>query len=95
VGAEWLVVATVAAVIYVRNYVQAAKGGGVRAELRPDRLAAGVSCYVAQIGGALVLILGYVAGLYVAAVGLIVLFAVVISGAWLLLLAVHVDRSRE
>jgi hypothetical protein len=95
VGTEWLVVATVAAAIYVRNYVEAAKGGGIRAELRPDRLAAGVSCYVAQIGGAFVLILGYVAGLYVAAVGLIVLFALVISGAWLLLVAVHVDRSRE
>jgi hypothetical protein len=95
VGSEWLVVATVAAVIYVRNYVEAAKGGGIRAELRPDRLAAGVSCYVAQIGGAFVLILGYVAGLYVAAVGLIVLFALVISGAWLLLVAVHVDRSRQ
>jgi hypothetical protein len=95
VGTEWLVVATVAAVIYVRNYVQAAKGGGIKAELRPDRLTAGVSCYVAQIGGAVVLILGYVAGLYVAAVGLVVLFALVISGAWLLLVAVHQDRLRQ
>ena len=95
VGTEWLVVATVAALSYVRLYVLAARRGGIRAELRPDRLAAGVSCYVAQIGGALVLILGYVAGLYVAAVGLIVLFAVMISGAWLLLVAVHLDRSRE
>jgi hypothetical protein len=95
VGTEWFVVATVAAVIYVGNYVQAARGGGLRAELRPDRLAAGVTCYVAQIGGAVVLILGYVAGLYVAAVGLIVLFALVISGAWLLLVAVHEDTSRD
>jgi hypothetical protein len=95
VGTEWFVVATVAAAIYVRNYVQAAKGGGITAELRPDRLIGGVSCYVAQIVGAVVLTLGYVAGLYVAAVGLIALFALVISGAWLLLVAVNEDRSRQ
>src|SRR5262249_36106977 len=75
VGTEWLVVAAVAALIYVRTYVQAAKRGGMKAELRPDRLAGGVTCYGAQIVGAVVLILGSVAGLYVAAVGLIVLFA--------------------
>jgi hypothetical protein len=95
VGAEWFVVATVAATIYVGNYVQAAKRGGMKAELRPDRLAVGVTCYVTQAGGAVVLILGYVAGLYVAAVGLVVLFALVISGAWLLLLALHQDRLRQ
>jgi hypothetical protein len=95
VGTEWFVVATVAATIYVGNYVQAAKRGGMKAELRPDRLAVGVTCYVAQAGGAVVLILGYVAGLYVAAVGLVVLFALVISGAWLLLLALHQDRLRQ
>jgi hypothetical protein len=95
VGTEWFVVATVALLIYVRNYVQAAKRGGIKSELRPDRLAVGVTCYVTQAGGALVLILGYVEGLYVAAVGLIVLFSLVISGAWLLLLALHQDRSRQ
>ena len=95
VGAEWLVVATLAALIYVRNYVQAAKSGGVQAELRPDRLAGGVTCYVAQLVGAVVLILGDIAGLYVAAVALIVWFALLISGAWLLLVVVHEDRSRQ
>jgi hypothetical protein len=95
VGSEWFVVATVAAVIYVANYVQAAKRGGSKAALRPDRLAGGVICYMAQIVGAVVLILGDVAGLYVAAVGLIVWFALLISGAWLLLVAVHEERSHE
>jgi hypothetical protein len=93
VGAEWLVLATAALVIYVHNYVRAAKRGGRKAEMRPDRLVAGVTCYVAEIAGAVVLILGYVAGLYVAAVGLIISFAVSISGAWLLLVAVQKDRS--
>jgi hypothetical protein len=95
VGTEWLVVATAAAVIYVHNYVQAAKQGGSKATLRPDRLAGGVTCYVAEIVGAVVLILDYVAGLYVAAVGLIISLALLISGAWLLLVAVHEDRSLQ
>jgi hypothetical protein len=95
VGAEWLVLATVAAVSYAHNYVQAARVGGSKADLRPDRLAGGGACYVAQIVGAVLLILGHVAGLYVAAVGLILLFAFMISGAWLLLVAVHEDRSHQ
>jgi hypothetical protein len=95
VGAEWFVVATVTAMSYVHNYVQAARMGGSKADLRPERLAGGVTCYVAEMVGAVVLIFGHVAGLYVAAVGLIVLFAFMISGAWLLLVAVHEDRSRQ
>ena len=95
VGTEWLVVATVAGLSYVHNYVQAARMGGIKAELRPDRFAGGTTCYVAQMVGAVVLILGHVAGLYVAAVGLIALFAFMISGAWLLLVAVHDDRSPQ
>ena len=95
VGTEWFVVATVAALSYVHNYVQAARKGGSKADLRPYRLGGGTTCYVAQIVGAVLLFLGRVAGLYVAAVGLIILFAFVISGAWLLLVAVHEDRSGQ
>jgi hypothetical protein len=95
VDAEWFVVATVAAMSYVHNYVQAARRGGSKAELRPYRLAGGTTCYVAEVVGAVLLVFGYLAGLYVAAVGLIALFGFVISGAWLLLVAVHDDRSRQ
>jgi hypothetical protein len=45
--------------------------------------------------GAVFLILGYIAGLYVAAFGLIISFAVLISGAWLLLVAVQEDKSLQ
>jgi hypothetical protein len=95
VGTEWLVVATAAVVIYVHNYVQAAKRGGSKDVLRPDRLVGSVTCYAAEIVGAAVLILGHVAGLYIAAVGLATSFALLISGSWLLLLAVQEDRSQQ
>ena len=38
VGTEWLVVATVAAVSYVHNYVQAARRGGIRRIFVPTGL---------------------------------------------------------
>jgi hypothetical protein len=95
VGTEWLVIATVAAALYIFNYVRVAKMGGSKAARRPDRFAGGVTCFGAEIVGAVVLILGYVAGLYIAAVGLIVYFAFLISGAWLLLVAVQEDRTLQ
>lgn len=63
--------------------------------VRPHLAPGGITCYAAQLVGAVVLILGYVAGLYIAVVGLIILFAFMISGAWLLLLAVHEDTSHQ
>jgi modulator of FtsH protease len=94
VGTEWFVVATGTLVIYVYHYVQAARRGSSKAQRRPDRLVVGVTSYFAQIVGAFVLILGYVAGLYLAAIGLIVTFAVLISGSWLLLVNVEVEEDR-
>jgi hypothetical protein len=87
VGTEWLVVATAGLSIFVHVYLQAIKRGGSNAELRPDRLVLATTCFTAQIVGGVVLILGYVAGLYVAAVGLIISFALLMHGAWLLLVA--------
>jgi hypothetical protein len=55
VGAEWFVVATVVAVIYVRNYALAARTGVSRGELRPARLAGSTTCFVAEMVGAAVL----------------------------------------
>jgi hypothetical protein len=95
VGTEWLVVATVATVSYLHNYAQAARRGGSKADLRPYRLAGAVTCFAAEAVGAVVLIFGHIGGLYVAAVGFILLFAFMISGAWLLLVAVHDDRLRQ
>ena len=58
------------------------------------RLAGGTGCYIAQVVGSALLIAGYVAGLYVAAVAMVVFFAFMISGAWLLLVGVHQDEQR-
>jgi hypothetical protein len=57
--------------------------------LSVGRFIAGTSCYVAQILGSVLLISGYVAGLYVASVAMVLSFAFFISGAWLLITGIH------
>ena len=53
----------------------------------------GTLCYLAEVIAAICLILGYEAGLYIAAVGIVVLFAFLISGAWLLVIGVYEDQT--
>ncbi|TPK55952.1 hypothetical protein FJ546_28545 [Mesorhizobium sp. B2-4-19] len=62
----------------------AIKAGMTSIGLTGPRLAGGTMCYLAEVAGAIFLILGRGVGLYIAALGTIVLFAFLISGAWLL-----------
>jgi len=59
------------------------------------RLGGGTICYLAEVIGGMLLILGYSLGLYVAAVGIVVLFAFLISGAWLLMVGIYEDRVKK
>ena len=62
--------------------------------LSMPRLAGGTTCYVAEVIGAIFLILGYSAGLYIAAIAISILFAFLISGAWLLMIGIYEDRAK-
>ena len=61
--------------------------------LNLGRFIAGTSCYIAQIIGSVLLISGYVAGLYVASVAMVLSFAFFISGAWLLITGIQDDEA--
>lgn len=89
VGAEWFATAGIAAIIYVNGYVRAIRSGHSAVGLGVGRLVFGTSMYGAELVGAVVLMLGHVAGLYVAAVAMTALIAFMISGAWLLVAGVH------
>jgi hypothetical protein len=95
VGIEWLTISSIATVIHVNGYVQAIKRGESSVGLRPNRLVVGTTLYIGEIIGAIILILGHIAGLYVAAVSLISLLAFMVTGAWLLLMGVYVERSEQ
>ena len=93
-GFEWLVLWLIATIIFIRGYVIAIRSGMSSIGLKVPRLAGGTICYLAEVISAIFLILGYSSGLYIAAVGIIVLFAFLISGAWLLMIGIYEDRAK-
>jgi hypothetical protein len=93
-GYEWLVLWLIATVIFIRGYVIAIRAGMSFIGLNVPRLAGGTICYLAEVISAIFLILGYSSGLYIAAVAIIVLFAFLISGAWLLMIGIYHDRTK-
>jgi hypothetical protein len=93
-GVEWLILWLIATFIFIRGYVVAIRAGTSTIGLNMPRLAGGTLCYVAEVISAICLILGYSSGLYIAAVAIIVLFAFLISGAWLLMIGIYEDRAK-
>jgi hypothetical protein len=57
-----------------------------------DRCIVGTACYVAQMLGSILLISGYVAGLYVASVAMVLSFAFFISAPWLPITGIHENQ---
>jgi hypothetical protein len=93
-GVEWLVLWLIATAIFIRGYVVAIKKGMSSIGLTASRLAGGTACYLAEVISAILLIRGCSSGLYIAAVAVIVLFAFLISGAWLLMIGIYEDQAR-
>jgi hypothetical protein len=92
-GLEWLFLWVIATVIFVSGYVRAIRAGMSSIGLDPPRLAGGTICYLAEVTGAVLLILGYSAGLYIAAIATVVLFVFLISGAWLLIIGIYEEPT--
>jgi len=88
VGIEWLAVSGPAAFVYVNGYIKAVKEGGTRSQLSIARTMFGSACYLAQIIGAILLMLGHAGGLYLSATGMMLMFASLISGTWILLVGI-------
>jgi hypothetical protein len=92
-GLEWLVLWLIATVIFIRGYVIAIRSGMSSIGLTAPRLAGGTLCHLAEVVGAIFLILGLSTGLLIAAIAMMVLFAFLISGAWLLMIGSYADRA--
>lgn len=94
-GLEWLILWLIATVIFIRGYVIAIRSGMSSIGLNMPRLAGGTLCYLAEVIGAIFLLLGDCVGVYIAAIAIIILFAFLISGAWLLMIGIFEDRSKR
>ena len=94
-GFEWLFLWLVAMFIFVRGYVVALRAGMSSIGLTAPRLGGGTLCYLAEVIGAAFLVFGNSAGLTIAAIATIALFAFLISGAWLLIIGVYEDQTKR
>jgi|HubBroStandDraft_1064217.scaffolds.fasta_scaffold08107_4 hypothetical protein len=95
IGVEWLVVTLVPTITYIRVYVQATKIGRSSVGLSITRFIVGTSCYLVQIAGSILLIAGYIAGLYLASAAMVLSFSFFISAAWLLITGIHDDQDQS
>ena len=93
-GFEWLILWLIATVVFIRGYAIAIRSGMSTIGLNTPRLAGGTICYLAEVIGAIFLICGYSSGLYIAAIAIIVLFAFLISGAWLLMIGIYEAKTK-
>jgi len=93
-GVQWLVLWFIATVIFIRGYMIAIRSGMSSIGLNAPRLAGGTICYLAEIVGSILLIMERSSGLYIAAVAIVILFAFLISGAWLLMIGIYEDRTK-
>lgn len=94
-GVEWLILWLVATIVFIRGYVIAIRSGMSSIGLNAPRLTGGTICYVAEVTAAILLILRNDKGFYIAAIAIVVLFAFLISGAWLLMIGIFEDRTRR
>ena len=93
-GIEWVALWLIATVIFIRGYVIAIRSGMSSIGLNAPRLAGGTICYLAEVTSGIFLIFGHTAGLYIAAIAIIVLFAFLISGAWLLMIGIYEEQAK-
>jgi hypothetical protein len=93
-GVEWLVVSVLAAAINTNGYVQAFRLRSSRFALTPFRIIGGSACYLGQVVGSVLLLLGSPLGVYIGAVALVVNFFFLVSGSWLLVVGTLRDDKQ-
>jgi hypothetical protein len=90
IGAELLIVSFFASLVYVSGYIRAYKSSSGASLLRTTT---GTLLYLTQMIGAIILISGSIAGLYVTAIALVANTCYMITGAWLLVVGVYDNKK--
>jgi len=98
IGAELFVVSGVSAAVFARGYAQALRMGS---GLTLSRMVGGTVVHLAEMVGAALFFFGYLPGLYIVAIAIIISTCYIITAAWLLVVrdfrsrgvTVHVSES--
>jgi hypothetical protein len=83
IAAEIFVVAGISAAIFVRGYARAIR---LSTGLTLSRIIGGSVAHIAEMFGAAVFFFGHLAGLYIAAVSMVITTCYMITAAWLLVI---------
>jgi len=84
-GIEWLIVSLLAGAINTNGYIRGYSVAGSRYALSLFRVVGGTACYLGQVIGSALLFFGFGWGVFVSAIALVVNFAFLVSGSWLLI----------
>jgi hypothetical protein len=85
IGAELLVVSGISAAVFAKGYAEALR---MSSGLRLSRIVGGSLVHLTEMIGAGLFLLGYLAGLYVAALAMVTNTCYMITAAWLLVIGV-------
>jgi hypothetical protein len=90
VGAELFVVSGISAAVFVKGYTKAMRMGD---GLTLSRILGGSLVHLAEMIGAALFVLGYLPGLYLAAVAVVANTCYMITAAWLLVIGVFDQKT--
>src|SRR5580658_6857468 len=90
IGAELFVVSGISAAIFVKGYTKAIR---MSDGLRLSRIVGGSLVHLAEMIGAAIFFLGYLTGLYIAAVAMVTNTCYMITAAWLLVVGAFVPTT--
>jgi len=90
IGAELLVVTGISASIFVKGYTKAIR---MSSGLKLSRIVGGSLVHVAEMIGAALFFLGYLPGLYIAALAMVTNTCYMITAAWLLVIGVFDEKT--
>lgn len=96
VGFELLIPCLVVVVVGIRSYIQVLRHSEHIPSSTHQRTFGFIICYLIEIMGAIILISGFISGLYIAAIAMVLNFYYTISGSWLLLVGItycKVDKN--
>ena len=90
IGAELLLVSAISAAAFGKGYIRAIR---MSIGLRLSRIVGGSLVHLAEMIGAVVFFLGYLPGLYIAALAMVTSACYMITAAWLLVIGTFDQKS--
>ncbi len=94
VGFELFIVCGIVTVIGAQSYIRTIRSSNNIPRSSHRRSIGNISCHLIEMLGAAILMSGFILGLYIAAIAMVISFYYMISGSWLLLIGISWDENK-